>query len=181
MRRIILVLILASLAVSIACGGQRLSVDEYAEECGDVADELDDGFNIDVYYADDLVETFEAIEDALEVFKSLNPPEEVEYLHNLKVEAAELALKGLRDTDFLNLSKELSEILEEIEDEDLDYDDRRDKMEDFEDKWEDKIDEMEDKFDEYEDELNDLRREIREEEEYLDSDVYEDLSDEGCV
>ena len=54
-------------------------------------------------------------------------------------------------------------------------------MEDFEDKWEDKIDEMEDKFDEYEDELNDLRREIREEEEYLDSDVYEDLSDEGCV
>ena len=107
--------------------------------------------------------------------------EEFERLHNLRIEAAELAIEGLKDTDFIEMSEELLDLLYEIENDDLDYDEREDKMEDFQDKWEDEIDEMEDQFDEYEDEISDIRGDIRDEEQDLHPDDYDLLADEGCI
>ena len=181
MPRIIVASILAALLTVIACGGGSLHPEEYAEECGDLADELNDAFDIDVYYVDDLSDLFENLEYALEDFKALNPPEEFERLHELRVEGVELAIEGIKDTDFLKMSDELLDLLHEIEDEDLDYDEQQEMMEDFQDKWEDSIDEMEDRFEEYEEELSDIERDIREEEADLHPDDYDLLRDEGCI
>lgn len=178
MKIVMTMLILSALALAVACGGARLSIDEYAEECGDVADELNDAHDIDVYYVEDLSEEFEDIKEAVSELKALNPPEDLENLHNLRVDAAELVLEGLEKTNFLDMSKELAEMLEDVDY--MDYDDRRDRMEDFEDKWDDRIDEMGDEFDEYEDRLSDLRQEIREEQDHLHPDDLEILMEEGC-
>ena len=181
MPKIVLAFILAALVTAIACGGGELHPDDYAEECGDLANELNATFNMDVYYVEGLSERFEELEYALDDFKALKPPEEFERLHNLRIEAAELAIEGLKDTDFIEMSEELLDLLYEIENDDLDYDEREDKMEDFQDKWEDEIDEMEDQFDEYEDEISDIRGDIRDEEQDLHPDDYDLLADEGCI
>ena len=89
MPRIALLIILATLAAVISCG-QSLTVEEYAELCGEIVEDLDDvnylvGIDVsDVYRyneADDLQdmgEDLDEMRDLIVQYKSLSPPPDLE-------------------------------------------------------------------------------------------------------
>ena len=179
MNKLAVFLVLLGLFAMVACGGDRLSLDEYAEECGDLADELNDGFDLGANPSSSVTDIFEDFEEAINDFTTLNPPEDLERLHELYVEASETALSAIQDSDLVKFVEELQELEDDIED--LDYDDQMDRMEDFQDDWEDRLDEMEESFEDIEDQMEDFEEDIEEELDDLHPDDYEILSDEGCL
>ena len=179
MNKLAVFLVLLGLFAMVACGGDRLSLDEYAEECGDLADELNDGFDLGSNPSSNVTEVLEDFGDAINDFKNLNPPADLDRVHELYAEASEFALSAIQDSDLIEYLEEFGELQEDIED--LDFDDQMERMEDFQDDWEDRLDELEDSFEDYEDELEDIQDEMEEELDDLHPDDLEVLSDEGCL
>ncbi len=183
MPRIILLILLVTLGAVIACG-QSLTVEEYAEMCGEIQEDLDDveyimGIDIDdaFRYNDydelqDMEEDLEEYRDLIGQYKSLNPPSGLEELHEVEVEAIDLIegeLLGIVE-DALSKSRDL---LEASDDEDYDkVDDLQDELEDLEAEYDDIR--YGDDFDDILEDLIDARDDLR-------SSDRRDLEREGCL
>ena len=134
--------VLLSLSAFTACVG-RLSVEEYAEECGEWWDNhehvLGPGEGLKVRY----------LEDALEDWNALDPPGEVSRAHEVWTEALELKLKQ-------------TEVMDSLEDKLDDMDDLSEDIEDAAERGEPTYirgyisEEVDDLRDEYNDQVDDL-------------------------
>ena len=147
---------------AVACSSPPLSLEDYAEECGEWRDDYG---NIGSASVSD-------IEDALEDWDALSPPGEVKAIHDLTAEALRLSLDIAREEE--DLEDRLDDLRDELEDADRNQrDDIRDEMDDLQDEYADKVDDLRDQLEElgeeYEDELDELPRR-----------VVRDLEDGGC-
>ena len=159
MRKFLGVLTMVILGAAAACS-TGLSLDDYAEECGEWQEDYSD------YYS------LRDAEDALEDWEAIKPPSEVERLHDLRTSSLKLAIQFWEKQE--ELDDELDDLRDEREDarrsERGDIDDEMDDLrDDFDDEMEDLQDEAEDLQDEAEDEWDDLSRRVR-----------RDLEREGC-
>ena len=158
------VLVLPALLIvlsAVACSS-ALSLEDYAEECGDWRGDYG---NISSASVTD-------IEDALEDWEALSPPDEVKALHDLTTEALRLTLDITREEE--DLEDRLDDLRDELDDASRSQrDDIRDEMDDLQDDYQDKVDDLQDQMEdlneEYEDERDDLPRR-----------VLRDLEDGGC-
>lgn len=169
MQRIWWLLAALALAAVIACG-QSLTVEEYAEECGEILEDLEDldisviGFDPSdvLYYAsdpDDIDDIMDGIDDVKESFgeyKALSPPSDLQEFHE-----AQVALMNFTEGETLAVIEDAMSIAEDLLDayEDGDEDeieDLMDELEDLEDDFEDLEDEYEDLLDDFEDAEDDL-------------------------
>lgn len=145
----------------LACSSMTL--DEYAEECGEWND--DHG---SVFYG-----SVRDIEEALDEWNALSPPGEVRQLHDLRADALKLYL------EIANEQEALEEDLEDLQDE-LD-DARRSERDDIRDEMDDLREDAEDRIDDLEDELEDLVDEWEDAEDDLSRRDRRDLEDEDCI
>lgn len=183
MRRMWWLLATLALVAVIACGSS-LTVEEYAEECGDIIEDIGDvGIPVDgfdptsiAYYSsdlDDIDDIQEAIDDTKEYmgeYKSLSPPSELQDFHDARV-----ALLTLTEDEIFPLLEDALSISEDVIDayQDEDYD----AIEDLEDDLQD----LEDDFDDLEDDLEDLRDDLEDAEDDLSSRDRRDLERDDCL
>ena len=106
MSKLLIAVSLAIVATVIACGGggPRMTVQEYADACEALGDQLDQ---------DDVSSGISAIEDALDEVKQWNPPEELQEYHDIGVEGMEATVTALKDTGALELFEEMEKAQEE--------------------------------------------------------------------
>ena len=144
--------VLLALLSSIACSSP-LSLEDYAEECGDWRNDYG---NIGSASVSD-------IEDALEDWDDLSPPDEVKGIHDMTADALRLTLDIAREGE--DLEDKLDDLRDELDDAPSSQrDDIRDEMDDLQDEYEDRIDDLQDELEElgeeYEDELDELPRRV---------------------
>ena len=168
MSKIAFVLALLAVMAVIACGGS-LTVEEYAEECGEVLEDLQDaGYSVfgldpsDIYYnydpddIEDFRDELDDVKDVIGQYKSLSPPSELADFHDARVESLsfwEGEIIPLIE-DSLSLGEDLYDA---YEDDDGDrIDDIRDDLDDLQDDYYDLMDENEDIADDLEDAIDDL-------------------------
>ena len=179
MKKLAIFLLFSGLLWMLACGGDRLSAEEYAEACGDLADDLQDNPALSLDTAEDIGEIIDAVKDAVEEFKDLSPPKEYERLHELKAQYADLTFEASQDTGLFELVMDLQDLQEDVDD--LDFDEQMELMAELEEEWSGRMEEIEEELEEYEDRLEDIEEQITEEEEDLHPDDYEILMDNGCL
>lgn len=183
MHRITWILAVMALAAVIACG-QSLTVDEYAEECGEILEDLNDadisigGFDpSDVAYyssdADDIDDIRDAIDELKEYigeYKSLSPPSDLKEFHEARVAVLDFA-----GGEMLSILEDTTSIVEDLiyAYEDGDEDEIEDLL--------DEIEDLEDDYDDFEDELEDLAEDLEDAEDDLSSRDRRDLEREDCL
>ena len=164
-------LVFAALLVllsTVACGG-GMSLEDYAEECGEWAEDYGDlfrGTSPGSLSASDL-------EEALEEWEALSPPGEVKGFHEVKGQLLRAVLEAVEEVG--ELEDELDDLRDELDDAPRrEREEIRDKMDDLRDDqeevFEDLQDRMDDLTDDYDNELDDLPRRTE-----------RDLEDEGCI
>lgn len=171
--KMITFLILAALAAVLACGGDRMTVREYAEECGDLGGYAS-GFNLDLEAFDfedfdDFGDLSDELRDYFQEYKSLNPPDSLQDLHDARVEVMDFM-----DDEALPLLEDVFSILEDVASAAADRDE--DELE----KIQEELEEMEDEFEDLEDEGDRLVEAADEEFEDLSSRNREILRDSDC-
>ena len=183
MRRIWWLLALLALAAVVACGSS-LTVEEYAEECGEILEDLNDvdisisGFDpSDVFYyasdIDDIEDISDAIDDIKEYigeYKALSPPSELQEFHEARV-----AMLDFAEGEMLAVLEDALSIAEELLDAYEDDDD--DAVEDLL----EEIADLEDDFEDLEDDFDDLLDDLEEAEEDLSSRDRRDLERDDCL
>ena len=127
--------------------GDRLSAEEYAEACGDLADDLQDNPALYLDTAEDIDEIIDAVKDAVEEFKDLSPPKEYERLHELKAQYADLTFEASQDTGLFELVMDLQDLQEDVDD--LDFDEQMELMAELEEEWMGRMEEIEEELEEY--------------------------------
>ena len=166
MHKFIGLMALLVLAATVACGG--MSVEDYAEECGELFNTSRYGnmavifWSSDAEGALDFAETeddFDDADDALEDWKALSPPGELKDYHDAQTGIIELSIYTFQ---------KLTDLSDELDD--LRRDARRSEGGDFDDQIEDLVDELDD----LRDDRDNARRSERED---LDNQI-EDLVDE---
>ena len=152
------VLVLAALLVLLSTAAcASMSLEDYAEECG----EWDDDYG---YLSNS--SSVSDWEDALEDWNALSPPGEVRALHDIRAEGFQLYLETAEENE--SLQDQLDDLYDELDDaRRSERDDIRDDIEDLTDAQEDLFDDMWDKMedlgDDYEDEVDDLPRSVERE------------------
>lgn len=175
MPKVLGALILAALAAVLACGGggDRMTVREYAEECGDLGVRVS-GFDLDLddIYSEDPDDSEEGIEELRDFFreyKRLNPPASLQDLHDARVE-----LMDFLDDEVLPILEDALSLVEDalsaLEDGD------EDELE----KIQEEAEEFEDEFEDLEEEFDELVAEAEERFEDLSSRNQEILEDSDC-
>ena len=160
MPRISTVLVLVTLIALVACGGgQRMTVQEYATAC----ERLGDNFAFE-----DISMDASSLEYALAEAKKWNPPEELQRVHESRVEAVEATLNGLKDAGFLELLQELQEAGEN--------DDQERLLEVMV-----EVGEMEDSMDALEARMEGLEEDVAQAERDLSPETRQILEDAGCL
>ena len=92
-RVLTIVLVVAFVAVQ-GCGNGRLSVEEYAVACGEIGAETDRRMaEISFNYP----ELAGVVQESTDSMKRLNPPQELQTLHDLRVEALEIILSTVNE------------------------------------------------------------------------------------
>ena len=183
MRRIWWLLAMMTLAAVIACGSS-LTVEEYAEECGEILEDLNDadisigGFDpSDVaYYSsdpDDIDDIRDAIDDLKEYigeYKALSPPSELREFHEARVATLDFV-----EGEMIAILEDTASIAEDLIDayEDRDEDEVEDLM--------DEIQDLEDDLEDFEDELEDLAEDLEDAEDDLSSRDRRDLERDDCL
>ena len=173
MTRVLGVLILLALLGVSACGDGRMSVEEYAIACGELGQSLDSGLGVGV------VENFSGavafLEDTLAGLEALEPPEELERLHQLKVAGSELALGVLREVGIADLEATEQELAG------MSQEERSERSEEMMQDLMDRLSRMEEALLRLETELTDLQGQIAEEQNRLSPEDYGYLAKEGCI
>ena len=166
MRTTWLLLAALALAAVIACGGagEQLTVREYAEACGDLeigfssSVDLDDLFSVgDPDDIDEFEAAIEEIEDLIQEYKDLNPPDSLQDLHEARVDVLDFIEKEMLDfiRDVFPLLKDAFSAMEDGD-------------------W-DELEKLEEEFTELEDEVGSIEDDF--EELVADADeVFDDLS-----
>ena len=153
---IMALLVLMSLVVSCS----SLSLDEYAEACGEWHEDYDDASSV------------RDIEEALDEWNALSPPGEVKQLHDLGVSYLKLSL------EFAKEQEALEDKLDDLQDE-LD-DARRSQRDDIRDEMDDARDDADDRMDDLRDEMDDLSDDWEDAVDELSRRERRDLQEEGC-
>ena len=134
MPKILGFLVLLVLAASVLACGSSLSVEDYAEECGE--------WNED-YAQSSSMNSVRNLEDALDEWNALAPPREVKALHDLRTEALKLSLEIAKENE--ELEDKLDDLRDELDDARRSQeDDIRDEMDDLRDEAEDRVEDLED-------------------------------------
>lgn len=153
-------LALLVLASTAACSA--MSLDDYAEECGEWVEDYE-------YVGNDVSD----LEDALEDWNVLKPPGEVKRLHDLRSDAIRLSLEIAQDYEALR------DELDDLEDQ-MDDAGRRERS-DLMDEMDDLRDEADDRTDDLRDDLDDVLDDLGDEEDELSRSVRRELEREGCI
>ena len=164
----ILALLLAS-----ACGDGRMSVEEYAMACGALGDSVDSGLGLDV--VSNFSEAIQFLEETLNGLEELEPPEELERLHELKIAGSELALAVLREVGFDDLEAAEEELAA------LPPEERQERAEEVMQELMERISRMEEALLRLETELVELQSQIMSEQENLSPSAYEIMARERCI
>ena len=167
LRYLVMPALLVLLAATAACSS--LSLEDYAEECGEWREDYDDVSPGSGYSSGSVSD----LEDALEDWNALSPPSEVQDFHNLAAESIRLVLELAREGEALE--DQLDDLQDELDDARRSQrDDIRDEMDDLRDEQEDLLedlfDRLEDLGDDYEDVIDDMPRRVERE-----------LEDAGCI
>ena len=180
---VVMAFLFLALAAIVGCQPERLTVEEYAKACGDLANNMRDRYDLIVFRSAaiaegiSVAEAMEEFEDTIADFKELNPPEDLERLHELYVEGQEFARQVLIDSTLLELA-EFAEKLEGLEN--LDPDEESDRTEEV---LKQLMDYEEDII-EYSEGItakrDHLRDQIAAEEDGLSPAHYDNLVGEGC-
>ena len=154
----LLVTALLVLLSTLAC--TAMSLEDYAEECGEWRDDYG------ALLGGSLSGSPSDREDAVEDWNALSPPGEVKALHGLVAEALRLGLEATEEYEALE--DEMDDLRDELDDAPRSQrDDIRDQIDDLSDAQEDLIDDlrddMEDLSDDFDDELEDLPRRVERE------------------
>ena len=83
---------LVVLTIAVACS-EQMTVEEYAKACGEVADSLE--LDLFLENPDDFSGAIELLEESMEKLEDLDPPEELERFHRLRLAGYELSLEIL--------------------------------------------------------------------------------------
>ncbi len=156
MRKILALTMLLVALSAVSCAS--MSLEDYAEECGEWRD--------DYGWIDPDSSSVSDLEDALEDWNALSPPGDVKAIHDLAAESLRLGLETAEERE--ELQDQLDDLQDELEDARRSQrDDIRDEMDDLSDEWEDLRDDLRDRLDDlgddYEDELDDLPRRVERE------------------
>lgn len=156
-------LALAALLVilsAVACGG--MSLEDYAEECGEWSDDYGNQFRGtspgSISPSD--------LEEALEEWDALSPPGEVKAIHDVRADLLRVILETVEEGQ--ELEDELDDLRDELDDAPRSQrEEIRDQMDDLRDDREDLFDDLQDRMEDlnedYEDELDDLPRRVERE------------------
>ena len=173
MARLLGFLVLLTLAAAVACGDGRMSVSEYAMACGALGDDIDQGTVLgDVSDFSGAISFLEASLDRLE---ELNPPEELQRLHELKVTGSELALSVLKEIGFDDLQADQQEF------ESMSPEEQAKRSEEVMKSLVVRLEVMEEAFERLEEGLGDLQAQVVEEQGKLSPETYEIMTREGCI
>ena len=172
-----------ALAAVVSCGSS-LSVEEYAEECGEILEDLNDADvsigGIDpsdvVYYSsdpddiDDIREAIDELKEYIGEYKALSAPSDLREFHEARVAVLDFA-----EGEMLTILEDTASIAEDLIDayEDGDEDEVEGLLDDIED--------LEDDFDDFEDELEDLLEDLEDAEDDLSSRDRRDLERDDCL
>ena len=179
---VVVAFLFLALAAIVGCQPERLTVEEYAKACGDLTNNMRDRYDLIVFRTAavaagiSVAEAMEEFEDTIADFKELKPPEDLERLHELYVEAPELARQGLIVSKLLEFAEKLEEL------ENLDPDEESDRIEEglkqlIDQELEEEIGkEIEDIIAK----MDHLRDQIAAEEDGLSPAHYDNLVEEGC-
>lgn len=182
MRKIGFVLALLAVIAVIGCGSS-MSFDEYAEECGEILEDLQDAdysvlglepSDINYYYdpddIEDLRDQLDDVKDIIGRYKSLNPPSDLRDFHDARVASLSLWEDEVVPLieDFLSIGEDLFDAYE---------DDDYDRIEDLR----DDLEELQDEYDDIEDENEDIDDDLRDALDDLDSEDRRDLERDDCL
>ena len=179
---VVVAFLFLALAAIVACQPERLTVEEYAKGCGNLTNAVRDSYDLIVFRSlavaegISVAEAMEEFEDTIADFKELKPPEDLERLHELYVEAPELARQGLIVSKLLEFAEKLEEL------ENLDPEEESDRIEEglkqlIDQELEEEIGkEIEDIIAK----MDHLRDQIAAEEDGLSPAHYDNLVEEGC-
>ena len=162
MSKVLIFIGLALFATSVlACSS--MSLDDYAEECGEWNEDYSS-----IYFG-----SVRDAEDALADWQALSPPGEVKQLHDLRESALKL---------YVEMAKEREALEDDLEDLQDELDDaRRSQRDDIRDEMDDLRDDAEDRMDDLQDQLDDLSDDWEDAEEDLSRRERRDLQSEGCL
>lgn len=164
---LVLPILLALLLSTAACAS--LSLEDYAEECGEWTDDYRGLFGSSApssLSASDM-------EEALEDWNALSPPGEVKALHDIRAEGYRLILEAAEENEALE--DQLDDLRDELDDA------PRSRRDDIRDDMDDLHDQQEDLFDDLEDRLDDLGRDHQDELDDLPRRVERELEGEECI
>ncbi len=155
LKPVVFAALLVLLLSTAACAS--MSLEDYAEECGEWADDygglFGGSFSSSLSVSD--------LEEALEDWNALSPPGDVKALHDIRAEGYRLFLETAEENEALE--DQLDDLRDDLDDAPRrEWDDIRDEMDDLSDEQEDLFDDLRDRIDDlgedYEDELDDLPR-----------------------
>ncbi len=179
---VVVAFLFLALAAIVACQPERLTVEEYSKACGDLTSAVWDLYDLIVFRSAaiaegiSVAEAMEEFEGTIADFKELKPPEDLERLHELYVEAPELARQGLIVSKLLEFAEKLEEL------ENLDPEEESDRIEEglkqlIDQELEEEIGkEIKDIIAK----MDHLRDQIAAEEDGLSLAYYDNLVEEGC-
>ena len=167
MFRILAFIPLLMLLTAVACAA--MSVEDYAEECGEWNEDYGELFGVTLSSSLSVRD----LEEALDEWNALSPSGEVKGLHDIRAEGLRLVLETAEEWE--TLEDRLDDLRDELDDAPRSQrDDIRDQMDDLSDDQEDLVDDLRDRMDDltddYEDELDDLPRRVERE-----------LEDQDCI
>lgn len=152
---------------TVACAS--MSLEDYAEECGEWADDYDSLFGSSSSGSLSLSD----LEDALEDWNALIPPGEVKALHDIRAEGYRMFLEAAEENEAFE--DRLDDLRDELDDA------RRSQRDDIRDEMDDLIDDQEDLYDDLWDRVDDLSDDFQDELDDLPRRVERELEDAGCI
>ena len=164
MSKLLIALSLAIITTAAACGGDRMTVEEYADACGALGDDLDSVAGLD----EDVSSGLKAVEDAVAEAKRWNPPKELQEFHDATVRSGEGAIKALKETGALDLMREFEKAAEE--------EDEAKVLELM-----GRMAELEDDMARFDDQMSALNDEVERTQENLSPDTRQVLADANCL